>query len=311
MRCIEHIGERTVRLVSVMHDEPIMYGTSVRFMQRLVNDGIMLHIHNVISSKANKPISYIIKLLSYCDTIDRSLIYEYDRQEFKRGGYLRLGGYGAHITISEKSDARTKLLCEPELKLEAVDERRKFNKFENLKHMNMDIEDIWVARVKNFQTTQECLLVALDLFEMKYYVIPRIFQRVTKISKGTVHDIAFCAGLFTTAWLNGSSIGAKSYEPKPFAYFLMNKSGSTPVMVEIFPPGSEIMNMQPKFSAEVIATSGSFAGVMNSLSDRYHVSAIDLWMDRGLRVRITGMRVGMSAEDVEVELEALKRMNTQ
>ena len=122
IQCIEHVGERTVRLVSVMHDEPIMYGTSVRFMQRLVNDGIMLHIHNVISSKANKPISHIIKLLSYCDAIDRSLIYAYDRQEFKRGGYLRLGGYGAHITISEKSDARTKLLCDPELKLEAVDE---------------------------------------------------------------------------------------------------------------------------------------------------------------------------------------------
>ena len=174
--------------------------------------------------------------------------------------------------------------------------------------MYMNIEDIWVVRVKNFQTTQECLLVALDLFEMKYYIIPRIFQRVTRISKGTVHDIAFCAGLFTTAWLNGSSVGAKSYEPKPFAYFLMNKSGSTPVMVEIFPPDSEIMNLQPKFSANVIATSGSLAGVMNSLSDKYHVSAMDKWMDRGLRVRITGMKVGMSAADVDVELKALKRL---
>ena len=308
IKCIKHIGDRGARIVSVMHEEPLMYGTSVQFMQRMVNDGVMLHIHNVISNKVNKPISYIIKLLSYCQEIDRSLIYEYDRQEFKRGGYLRLGGYGAHITVSEKSDERVELLCEPELRLEAIDKRRTFNRMENLKHMYMNIEDIWVARVKNFQTTQECLLVALDLFSLKYYTIPRIFQRVTKISKGTVHDVAFCSGLFTTAWLNGAPIGAKSYEPRPFAYFFVNKSGSAPVMVEMFPPGSEIMNLQPKYSANVVATSGSLAGVINTISDKYHVSVMDIWMDRGLRVRVTGMRAGMTAEDVEVEQEALKRM---
>ena len=308
IKCIEHIGDKNVRIVSVMHEEPLMYGTSVQFMQRMMDDGIMLHIHNVISSKVNKPISYIIKLLSYCQELDRTLIYEYDRQEFKRGGYLRLGGYGAHITVSEKSDDRVELLCEPELRLEAVDKRRTYNQMENLKHMYMDVKDIWVARVKNFQTTQECLLVALDLFSLKYYIIPRIFQRITKISRGTVHDIAFCSGLFTTAWLNGAPIGAKSYEPRPFAYFFMNKSGSAPVMVEIFPPGSEIMNLQPKYSAEVIATSGSLAGVINTISDKYHVGVMDIWMDRGLRVRVTGMRAGMTVEDIEVEQEALRRM---
>ena len=137
---------------------------------------------------------------------------------------------------------------------------------------------------------------------------PKIFQRITKISRGTVHDIAFCSGLFTTAWLNGAPIGAKSYEPRPFAYFFMNKSGSAPVMVEIFPPGSEIMNLQPKYSAEVIATSGSLAGVINTISDKYHVGVMDIWMDRGLRVRVTGMRAGMTVEDIEVEQEALRRM---
>ena len=68
------------------------------------------------------------------------------------------------------------------------------------------------------------------------------------------------------------------------------------------------MNLQPKYSANVIATEGSLAGVINTISDKYHVSAIDIWMDEGLRIRITGRKVNMSDKDVEVEIEALKRL---
>ena len=122
--CIEHTEDRTARLTMAQHGEPLMYGTSVQFMQRVVHDGVMLYVHNVVSNKVNKPISYIIKLLSYCNEIDRSQIYEYDRQEFNRGGYVRLGGHGGRITTAEKNDSRTDLLCEQELKLESVSEGR-------------------------------------------------------------------------------------------------------------------------------------------------------------------------------------------